>query len=233
MSAVRELITKARYNYPKTESGYADLWRRAVRDLWRSFEAHEPIREGERRRIRYGGTPYTISSWRRDMRLNIQTYLTAAWEKAAAGFGIKPDEFTDSEKDQLRDMLNQQANLDYLDRFYRDALDLFRRDPRGKPEDMFSRAQLWANRWKEVTNAGKAVFGRNRKLRWVLGETHEHCRTCFGLNGRVYRASTWNENGALPQTHALECEGYNCLCRLEETTDRTTPGPFPRGLLVS
>lgn len=222
------LIVKA---LPKTENGYRGLWRRAVRDLWRSFEVSEPIREGERRRIG-GRRRFTLFSWRSEMAAHIDAYLTAAWERGAAEFGIKPDEFTDDERVQLSELLAQQTNPDYLEGFYRDALDKFREDPRREASSMYSRADLWVNRWNEVLNRSKAVFGRNRKMKWVLGETHEHCRTCYGFNGRVYRASTWNENGALPQTHALECEGYNCKCRLEETSDRVTPGRFPRGLLA-
>lgn len=203
-----------------TPERYRAYWRDKVDQIYRA-RALPPLRLGLERVPRF--------RWVDQAQFSILAYLTAAWEKGAAEYGIKPSEFTAAEQAQLARIVEEQSKRDWLNDFYDAIVQAFEagQDP------PYYRADMWSNRWGQVYNEAKAVFGRNKKLKWVLGETHEHCRTCFGLNGRVYRAETWNENGALPQTHALECQGYNCLCRLEETTDRITPGPFPRGLLVS
>ena len=206
-----------------TYDSYLAYWRDRVHVLWSALDqdVSDPLRFGLEHMPKF--------RWVDGSQFSILEYLTAAWEKGAAECGIQPAEFTDDERAELQRILDTQAQRDWLNDFY-DAIKLAH--SQGLVEESLDyRAKMWANRWNEVFNRARGMFCANRKLKWVLGDTHNHCRTCFGFDGRVYRASTWYENGALPQTHALECEGYNCLCRLEETDDRITPGRFPRSLL--
>ena len=94
-----------------------------------------------------------------------------------------------------------------------------------------NRLDLWANRYPALRTAVYSQAAGDKKAQWQLGATEEHCRTCYGFNGRVYRRSTWAKNNALPQSQALCCKGFRCDCSLIETEARITPGPFPRSLL--
>jgi hypothetical protein len=54
-----------------------------------------------------------------------------------------------------------------------------------------------------------------------------NCNDCLKLEGKVKRASVWEASGIRPQSHALECRGYNCQCSLEETNEPLSRGPLP------
>ena len=162
------------------------------------------------------------------MEVTIRDGFTEAWREGAAECDIQPSDYTAQERAALQQAIVHER--EYIDGFAT-AIEQGSKANGGKLTPLFKRGELWINRYRGIQNQAKAMACGNRKMKWILGETHEHCRTCFGFNGRVYRASTWAENGALPQTHALECEGWRCLCRLEETTDRITPGRFPVSLL--
>jgi hypothetical protein len=96
-------------------------------------------------------------------------------------------------------------------------------------EQLLARAEVWANRWSEVRAQAQLLACGDRKLRWDLGPREEHCVSCSFLNGRVYRASTWEANGVYPQARGdvLACHGYRCGCAFTVTTEQITPGPFP------
>ena len=90
---------------------------------------------------------------------------------------------------------------------------------------------MWVNHWWEVYALAKAMASKNQKMIWVRGSTKVPCSSCIALGGRVYRHSVWLANGAIPPTRKTRCKGYRCLCRLRPTTDRITPGRFPKGVL--
>ena len=94
-----------------------------------------------------------------------------------------------------------------------------------------NRLTLWANRYTALRIAISTSACGDKKKQFVLGRTEEHCRSCYGFAGRVYRGSVWAANNALPQSQALCCRGFRCDCSLVDTELRMTPGPFPRGLL--
>ena len=207
-----------------TYNDYVNFWHSLVNRVWSA--AGKPG-------VLPGLSAYPKFRFIDAAQLGIANHLGDAWIAGAkeCGFDLQqyPDEATGEQQIQLQSILDTQTQYDWLSRFHADieqaALD-------GKDRDSIDyRINMWANRYNEVKTRARATFCADRKMKWILGETHEHCRTCFGFNGRVYRMSTWAENDALPQTHALECEGYNCLCRLEETDERITPGRFPRSLL--
>lgn len=94
---------------------------------------------------------------------------------------------------------------------------------------VFERALLWSNQYDKARQQAFVMASGNKPMTWVLGPT-EHCDTCAGFAGRVYRAETWAKNGALPRVHDLCCRGFKCQCQLVPTANRVTPGRFPSGL---
>ena len=52
---------------------------------------------------------------------------------------------------------------------------------------------------------------------WRLGNTIQHCTDCATLNGQTHTADEWRRAGISPQSPDLECGGWNCDCRLEQT----------------
>ena len=139
-------------------------------------------------------------------------------------------------KDELRrpieTLINQEAIAAY--RFAQDVDKIAKRNG-GTRADLgkaLRRADMWAQRWKEVyekTMAAALTMQKNLVfLRWDFGKTKEHCRDCARYVGRVYSAKVWTARGALPQSRALACRGYRCDCRLVKTTEKPTPGYPPR-----
>jgi len=94
-----------------------------------------------------------------------------------------------------------------------------------------SRLDMWAGRYGALRTRVEATAAGDKKKQWVLGRTEEHCRTCYGVAGRVYRNSTWLANNCIPRSQALCCNGFRCDCGLFDTDLRLTPGPFPRSLM--
>lgn len=149
--------------------------------------------------------------------------LTQAWNTA----------LTEAGADMTPDM---QAELDgyiasersHVENYYNDILNA---GLTGKPiEPLLNRAAMWANRWTDVYNAAKlfiaSVFGE--RLKWVFGDA-DHCTTCEQLNGIVAFATEWDTLGCRPQNppnSLLECQGWNCKCTLEPTSQRRSPKAF-------
>lgn len=80
------------------------------------------------------------------------------------------------------------------------------------------RAGLWVNKsLREIYYDGLADADGESFYEWELGGTIEHCKTCSLLNGQKHRMKQWRSSGLLPQSHDLECGGWNCLCRLAKT----------------
>ena len=158
---------------------------------------------------------------------SIRRGMTDAWREGAAECGLKMDELSAQERNQLEVMIFGQ--FDYITGFA-DAIDAGSKANGGKLAPLFARAERWINRYNEAKTQAAAKACANKKKVWKLGPT-EHCRTCAGFEGRVYRYETWSDNGALPQSPNLECVGINCQCSLNDTDARVTAGRFPRRLL--
>lgn len=98
-------------------------------------------------------------------------------------------------------------------------------------EPYLLRARMWANRYNDVVNAAvMATAGEKDKLKWIYGDA-EHCSTCQRLNGIVATRREWERADVKPQAppnHKLECEGWQCKCHLEPTTERKTPNAYER-----
>ena len=158
----------------------------------------------------------------------VQSYLREAWHAGAEKCGILPGELTDTEQSELLNFIfTQQAFAGRLMReVYRN-----RQTAGGDLGPFLSRVTLWVQRYHHAYQRGYQMACADKKLRWVLGETEEHCTDCSTAAGRVHRASIWKKYGWEPGSSRLSCRGYHCDCRFEETDEPALPGhpPYPRG----
>ena len=155
------------------------------------------------------------------MWLVIERGLTQAWYTGAAVCGVLPDELSNIELDALANAIH--GELGHLEGLVYDV-SKGNKESGTKLSAWNSRLAMWANRYTDVMNQAKVMACGNKKLKWVMGPTKEHCFDCLNLAGKVKRASTWAASGWAPQSKALECQGYNCKCRLEVTDEPLTPG---------
>lgn len=169
----------------------------------------------------------------------IRRNITRAWLDGAKECGIAADELSQTERAELgRFILLQRFHIGGLADDIVAARDASiekhgKLVPPTEPKRSVTRGRIgmWVNRWAEAKALATSFACADQKAQWFLGATEKHCRTCAGFDRRVYRWSTWRENGALPQTRNLACGGWRCDCRLETTSERITAGRFPRRLL--
>ena len=154
----------------------------------------------------------------------IEKGLMWAWYNGAAECGIQSDELTQGELAALSDAIFNE--LQYVEQLIYDVIE-HSRDSGTKLKAWYPRLNMWANRYRDVQNQAKMLACGNQKLKWVLGPTEEHCPDCSRIAGKVKRATTWAASGWEPQSHDLACHGYNCLCVLELTDDKLSPGKLP------
>lgn len=160
-----------------------------------------------------------------EMESSIKTYLEWAWREGSEECGILQSEWTMEEWMALRDNIG--ADLSYLTGFLA-VVEQNSRAKKGKLGPLLMRAEMWINRYADARNQAKRMACGNRKLVWMLGPTRDRCRDCLRLAGRVYRAKTWEKWDVRPQSSALACGGWRCLCFFELTDEPYTPGHPPK-----
>ena len=79
------------------------------------------------------------------------------------------------------------------------------------------RLNLWQNVGKRIFNKGlieaPVVKGlEEKRYRWQLGATEQHCEDCLRFSGKVLTASQWKSIGIQPQSRDLQCGGWKCDC---------------------
>ena len=148
-----------------------------------------------------------------------------AWTEGAATCGItREDRTTDETIRLMQESRNDQAYI----LSFADHIEANSKANGGKLTPLLNRSKMWANRYNAVMTIAQQMSCADGKFRWVLGPTKVHCSDCLNYAGRVHRGSVWNSVGAAPQSHSLECGGWNCLCALAPTTDRASGGRPPR-----
>lgn len=155
---------------------------------------------------------------------SIERGFEQAWQEGAAECGIAPEERTTQEAAALNQML-----LESISRLGSFGVWIMEhsKENGGKLRTVYNRLDMWTNRYNEVVNIARGMSCADGKLKWIVGPT-EHCRDCLRLNGKVKRASYWQEAGIRPQMRELECGGYRCQCRLEQTDEPMSKGPLPK-----
>lgn len=141
----------------------------------------------------------------RPMQTAIERGLTLAWANGAKECNILPEEFTAMEQLELQQFIFDQYN--YIGGFG-EWIEANSKPKGGKWGPVASRSEMWANKWREVRARAASIACANKKKVFVLGQTKEHCRSCSGLDGRVYRYETWQANNALPPSGAFKCGGH-------------------------
>lgn len=162
------------------------------------------------------------------MRAAIERNLKRAWLEGAAICNIQEDELSDREIEAMTQLINSQ--FPHLIGFA-ETIEQNSRANGGQLQPLLQRGEMWINRYNEAKERGQGMACADEKAIWILGATEQHCKSCGGFAGRVYRFSVWDTNGAIPQTSRLCCGGFRCDCRREPTDQRVTPGPFPTRLL--
>ena len=162
------------------------------------------------------------------MMATIRAGLTRAWYDGAREMGILPSELNPDERLALEQAI--QSEFQFIHGLATD-IEAGSKANGGKIAPLLKRAELWINRWTDAQNQARLMAGGDKKLKWVLGATEEHCQTCAAMNGKVKRASYWREHGPHPQqppNPGIECRGWNCLCTMEPTEEPLSKGPLPR-----
>lgn len=162
-----------------------------------------------------------------EMRNAINRGVNEAFDRGAATWGIKPDEYTLDEFAFIADKID--SELSHIAGFS-SVIDLNSKANKGKLTPLLTRSDMWSNRYLDIMNQAKVMVGKDGKLEWVYGDT-VHCPSCYALNGTVKRASFWLSSGVQPQNppnDRLQCGGWRCRCQLLQTSKAVSKGPLPR-----
>lgn len=178
--------------------------RAAVRGLWRGV--------------------FNVGQFFDSMTISIERHFTRAWHEGAKECGVGPDEMTEKEIVELRQLIN--ANLFYIAGFGQ-AIEAQSKANKGKLGPHMTRANMWVNRYNDVKNQAKLSACGDKKLKWVRNPAKDSCTTCIKLSGKIKRASQWEESGWRPQSQRLKCGGWRCGCSLVPTDEPLSKGPLP------
>ena len=164
----------------------------------------------------YSGT-LTQGQFTDAMESSIRRGLTRAFIEGAKVCGVKQDELTDKELDALTEAI--ESEFEYIGDFAAGI------EESEKLASLYSRLNLWVNRYNDIQNRAKLMACADSKLEWQIGPTERHCRDCSKYDTRVYRGSTWGD--IRPQSPSLACHGYRCKCKLNPTDNSLTRGEPP------
>lgn len=158
----------------------------------------------------------------------LRSGLIGAFNRGAAACGISAGEMTGQELKARDEIVS--VNIGFLGG-YGEAIVQSARAVGGALAPILSRAEMWTNRWGEAFSEGQMLACRDQKLEWVWNPIKEHCDDCLKYHGRVYRASSWAKVGIYPRSSELQCGGFRCGCRFQETDSPAMPGlpPGPEG----
>ncbi len=187
-----------------SESAYRNALRGAVRGYWSGLFSFDEF--------------YTM------MLDVIEIGLRNAWYEGAALCFIEIDDLTEEELAAMKAAIIDETQ--FIDSFA-DAIEAGSKKNKGKLAPLLNRVESWVVRYKDVMNRAKIKACADQKLIWVLGATEEHCSSCLKITGKVKRGSTWDESEWRPQSHDLECGGWNCDCNLEPTQLPLSKGKLP------
>ena len=149
----------------------------------------------------------------------IDNQLRRAWREGMRDVGLDPTKDADASIDtELEKRIADEINSYVIP--FAEAIQKARTD--GSPIDpLYSRVDMWVNRYNDIKNAGALAYSKEERLEWVLGAT-EHCGTCQSLSGIIAFGHVWSASPWRPQGHNLECGGYRCQCALQRTDRRPT-----------
>lgn len=160
------------------------------------------------------GRSLTKAAFVRQMRALLRSSGTDAYKDGLAEGGVD-DPLDADEQHQINAWLIEQ------DRYIKSYADDIYADKVGAA-DAEKRANLWANKsLQTVHQYGVMSADANGMYQWQMGAT-EHCIDCLALNGQKHRMTDWTKSGWLPQATKLECEGFECECKLTKVSGKAT-----------
>lgn len=189
----------------KGEVDYARALRALVRGLWRGVVSEFDFVDG------------FYTAIRREYR--------KAFEAGVEDGGDTFDNLSDKQKQRLEVLIN--GELAHVPAF-KDAIVEADQAKGGNLDPLISRVPSWVSRLSGIRAVGKLVALGDKRQKWVYQEGKEHCQDCRNLNGRIYKASTWERWNIYPQSARLECYGTYCGCGFEDTDEPITRGRPPR-----
>jgi hypothetical protein len=164
---------------------------------------------------------YSISEFEKGMERVIRVELNRAWAEGAADCGIGVDELSEEEIKVRDEFIDNQFS--YI-RGYAEAIRENDKISKGRLTDLFTRAELWVNRYGEIKNQAKSMACSDKKLEWRINiHCKEHCSSCRRLNGKVKRGSYWTKT-IMPRSRDLECGGFRCCCDLVQSDKPLSKG---------
>lgn len=147
-----------------------------------------------------------------------------AFLKGARECGVVEDELTDDDRAALQAEID--ADQGYILQFG-EFITEHSRAKGGDIRSVMGRGEMWQNRYEAVKSLAKRITCGDQKLEWRVDPRKESCADCLNLNGRIYRASTWDKYDLQPRSRRLACGGFRCGCRLILTTEPATRGRPP------
>jgi len=179
-------------------------------------------------RALWSGAIDDFQAWE-SFQIDINRSFTYAYRQGSAEVGIQPSDWTPQERIWLAQHIN--AELGYIDGFI-DAIVQGSKANGGKLAPLFSRVELWVQRYLEVYTQGQMTAKDDPKLKWIQ-TAMEGCISCLKLANKVKRKSQWEAAGLYPQVPILACMQSAggptvCKCHFEPTTEPASKGPLPR-----
>ena len=166
------------------------------------------------------------------MEVTVRNGLTVAWYEGSSECGILPADLSPTERAAIAQAIA--GELGHIDGFATE-IEAGSKANGGKVGPLLARAEMWILRYQDVVNQAKVMACADQKLEWVwqaFKATKEPCGTCRDkLNGKVKRASYWQQVGVRPQNPPnpyLECGGWECGCGLLVTDKPMSRGPLPK-----
>lgn len=144
-----------------------------------------------------------------------------AWQEGAKQCGILASDRSEAEQRELNKQIV--SDVKHIDAFA-SYIERNSKANDGKLSKLQPRASIWSNRYNAVIALAQTTACADKKFKWNIGSTREHCTDCLHYNGRVYRASVWASVGAKPQSQSLECHGFNCQCFFTQSDERASGG---------
>lgn len=156
----------------------------------------------------------TRRKWAANLRAMLRTYGTRAYLDGLEDGGVDRESFSDDDTAEINRLLADQSS--YVTQLGGAVFGDNVSDPMAD-----QKAAMWWNKSiQPLYAAGLLSADANSMYEWVYGRTEEHCSDCQALNGQRHRLKQWHKSGWLPQSDRLECNGFNCDCKLKRVKGR-------------
>lgn len=156
----------------------------------------------------------------------ISSAFWSAYQNGLQDAGVDTEEVVEGEREFVHQLAIAERRYwtSLANELYKQVLPAVTDEPLlapAKHAQYIDRMELWVDKGlRNMYNQGLMSARANPMLRWVLGQTVEHCRTCLAADGQVHRASLWEKHDLQPGSSTCECGGWKCDCKFEVTTDK-------------